>query len=152
MRKIIGIGLCCGMAVWGWLSVGYGAPERSPAPLTVHPAALQMIVGWISDTEAPVVTELNLEAVDKNRNQFDPERVTVDGEWRRCPNGDGAGFVRYRVREQQGSESTLEYQENGGGTLTTTVRIRVLVEQRSIRRNGQEGQIRFLRVIGYESK
>lgn len=152
MRKIIGIGLCCGMAVWGWLSVGYGAPERSPAPLTIHPAALQMIVGWISDTEAPVVTELNLEAVDKNRNQFDPERVTVDGDWRRCPNGEGAGFVRYRVREQQGPEYSLEYQENGGGTLTTSAQIRVIVEQRSIRHNGQDRLTRVLRVVAFDAR
>jgi hypothetical protein len=46
-----------------------------------HPEVFSMIQCWISDTERPVVTEVNLDAVQRDRNQFDQDRVKQEGGW-----------------------------------------------------------------------
>src|SRR6266478_7280529 len=38
--------------------------------LKIHPKVFNMINCWISDSESPVVTEINLDAVEKNGNEF----------------------------------------------------------------------------------
>jgi hypothetical protein len=42
----------------------------SPTALKIHPKVFNMIDCWISDSETPVVTEINLNAVEKNVNKF----------------------------------------------------------------------------------
>jgi len=88
--------------------------------LKIHPKVFNMIDCWISDSESPVVTEINLDAVEKNGNQFNTDDVKADGEWTRCPTSESKeGFMRYRVLESKGNHYKIECQENGGGTLTT---------------------------------
>ncbi len=88
--------------------------------LKIHPKVFNMIDCWISDSESPVVTEINLDAVEKNGNQFNTDDVKADGEWTRCPTPESKeGFMRYRVLESKGNHYKIECQENGGGTLTT---------------------------------
>ena len=70
-----------------------------------------MIDCWISDSESPVVTEINLDAVEKNGNQFNSEHVKPDGEWLRCPVPETNGFMRYRALESKGNHYKVEYQE-----------------------------------------
>lgn len=120
--------------------------------LKVHPKVFNMIECWLSDSEAPVVTEINLDAVERNGNQFLSEGLTQDGEWTRCPADDSGGFMRYRVLEAKGNHYKAEYQENGGGSLTTTSIIEFSVEKREIRRDGKPVSLRVLRVLSVSSK
>ena len=109
--------------------------------LKIHPKVFSMINCWISDSESPVVTEINLDAVEKNGN-----------EWLQSPVPDTNGFMRYRVLESKDNHYKVEYQENGGGTLTTAAIIEFSVEKRNIQRDGKLVAIRVLRVSSYDQK
>jgi hypothetical protein len=99
-----------------------------------------------------VVTEFNLDALEKNENQFFADDVKKDGPWTRSPNEDGAGFFRYRVLEAKGNQYKVEFQSNGGGSLTTAVIIDCSIEKREIKRDGEKKTIRVLRVLGFSTK
>lgn len=127
--------------------------EQGAAPaFKVHPKVFNLIDCWISDSESPVVTEINLDAVEKNGNEFNDAGLRQDGEWTQCPVPDTNGFMRYRVVEAKGNHYKVEYQENGGGTLTTASIIEFSVEKRSIRKDDKPATIRVLRVLSYSSK
>jgi hypothetical protein len=65
---------------------------------------------------------------------------------------DTNGFMRYRVLESNGNHYKVEYQENGGGTLTTSSTIEFEIENREIRREGKPATVRVLRVSSYAHK
>jgi hypothetical protein len=56
------------------------------------------------------------------------------------------------VLEAKGNHYKVEYQENGGGTLTTASTIEFEIDQRNIHRNGSPTTIRALRVLSYTQK
>jgi hypothetical protein len=120
--------------------------------LKIHPKVFSTINCWISDSESPVATEINLDAVEKNGNEFDQDGLKQDGEWLQCPVPDTNGFMRYRVLESKDNHYKVEYQENGGGTLTTAAVIGFSVEKRNIERDGKPVTIRVLRVSSYDQK
>jgi hypothetical protein len=126
------------------------APQTSA--LKIHPKVFSMINCWISDSESPVVTEINLDAVEKNGNEFNQDGLKQDGEWLQCPVPDTNGFMRYRVIESKGNHYKVEFQENGGGTLTTASIIEFSIEKRNIQREGKPVTIRVLRVSSYDQK
>jgi hypothetical protein len=129
------------------------AATQSSAPtLKLHPKVFSMIDCWVSDSVSPVVTEINLDAVEKNGNEFNQDRLKRDGEWLRSPAPDTNGFMRYRVLESKGNHYKVEYQENGGGTLTTASTIEFDIEKRNIHRDGKAVTIRVLRVSSYNQK
>jgi hypothetical protein len=116
--------------------------EGATAPgLKVHPRVFNLVECWISDSESPVVTEINLDAVEKNGNQFLSDGLTEDG-----------GFMRFRVLSAKGNHYKIEYQENGGGSLTTASIIECAVEKREIHKDGKTLSIRVLRVLSVSSK
>jgi hypothetical protein len=120
--------------------------------LKIHPKVFNMIDCWISDSESPVATEINLNAVEKNGNQFNEDGLKQDGDWLVYSLPDTGGFMRYRVLEAKGSHYKIEYQENGGGTLTTASTIEFEIDKRHIRLNGSPMTIRVLRVSSYAQK
>ena len=121
--------------------------------LKLHPKIFNLIDCWVSDSESPVVTEINLDAVDKNGNEFNDDGLKQDGEWTRCPNPDSKdGFMRFRVLESKGNHYKVEYQENGGGSLTTSSIIEFTIDKRTIQRDGKSLSMRVLRVTSYQSK
>src|SRR6266404_1792738 len=124
----------------------------APLPLKLHPKIFNMVECWLSDSQSPVVTEINLDAVEMNGNQFNTEDVKADGEWTRAKTPEAGGFMRYRVLGLKGNRYTVEYQENGGGSLTSDATIEFLIDKRSIERNGKRENIRVLRVVSYKSK
>jgi len=129
------------------------ATTQTPAQeLKIHPKVFSMINCWISDSQSPVVTEINLDAVEKNGNQFNSDEVKPDGEWLRCSVPDRDGFMRYRVLNAKGDHYKVEYQENGGGTLTTASIIDCEIEKRNIHRDGKPVTIRVLRVSSFNQK
>lgn len=127
-------------------------PSSPASELKVHPLIFSMIQGLLSDGESPVVTEINLDAAAISTNQFDPDNVKTEDGWTRSPGPDGNGFLRYRVLESKGPRYTVEFQENGGGTLTLAAIIEVAVEKREIRKEGKPTAIRVLRVLSYRNK
>src|SRR5262245_697966 len=124
----------------------------SPAALKIHPKVFNMIDCWVSDSESPVATEINLNAVEKNGNQFNEAGLNQDGDWLVYSVPDTGGFMRYRVLEAKGNHYKIEYQENGGGTLTTASTIEFEIEKRHIRQNGSPMTVRVLRVSSYTQK
>src|SRR5438552_11122659 len=128
------------------------AAAAQSSALKIHPKVFNMIDCCISDSESPVVTEINLDAVEKNGNQFNHDDVSQDGEWLRFSLPDTSGFMRYRVLESKGNHYKVEYQENGGGTLTTASVIEFDVVKRDVRREGKPLSVRVLRVTSYTQK
>jgi hypothetical protein len=126
--------------------------ELSLSALKIHPKVFNMIDCWISDSESPVVTEINLNAVEKNGNQFNEDGLKQDGEWLSYSPADTGGFMRYRVLEAKGNHYKVEYQENGGGSLTTASTIEFEIDKRHIRHNGSPMTTRVLRVLSYTQK
>jgi hypothetical protein len=49
--------------------------------------------------------------------------------------------MRYRLLESKGNHYKVEYQENGGGTLTTASIIEFDIQKRSIQRDGKPASI-----------
>jgi hypothetical protein len=133
-------------------SVRANAPAAETSALKIHPKVFNMIDCWISDSESPVVTEINLDAVERNGSQFNEDGVKEDGEWLTYAVPDTGGFMRYRVLESKGKHYKIEYQENGGGTLTTATTIEFDLEKRNVRRDGSPLAIRVLRVSSYTQK
>ena len=132
---------------------GQAAQASSAASLKIHPKVFNLIDCWISDSESPVVTEINLDAVDKNGNEFNDDGLKQEDEWMRCPMPDtNGGFMRYRVLESKGNHYKIEYQENGGGTLTTASLIEFAIEEREMQHDGKTGTIRVLRVLSHAAK
>jgi hypothetical protein len=123
------------------------APQASA--LKIDPKVFNMIDCWISDSESPVVTEINLDAVERNANQFNEDGLKQDGDWLSYAIPNSGGFMRYRVVESKGKHYKIEYQENGGGTLTTSATVEFDIEQRNIRRDGKPTTIRVVRVTSY---
>src|SRR5690554_1811062 len=56
------------------------APGPSwPADRPVPPEVFELVECWLSDTEQPVVTEISLAAVARNRNQFQAGSIRREG-------------------------------------------------------------------------
>jgi len=131
---------------------GDGKTASGPPPLKLHPKIFDMIDCWLSDSESPVVTEINLNAVEMNSNQFNMDDVKSDGEWMRAPTKEDGGFMRYRVIGLKDNRYTVQFQENGGGSLTTDSTIEFTIEKRTIQKDGKPATIAVLRVMSYKSK
>jgi hypothetical protein len=69
--------------------------------LKIHPKVFNMIDCWISDSESPVVTEINLDAVERDANQFNGDGLKRDGDWLSYAIPDSGRFMRYRVVESK---------------------------------------------------
>jgi hypothetical protein len=141
------------VAIAALLAVAKETKESSgTAPtLKVHPKVFNLITSWVSDSEEPVVTEINLDAVEKNGNEFNDDDLVADGEWTRAKIDNG-GFMRYRVLSGKGNQYKIEYQENGGGSLTAAAMIEASIEKRDVRKDGKPVSLRVLRVLGISSK
>ncbi|HJT46089.1 MAG TPA: hypothetical protein VJ721_07430 [Chthoniobacterales bacterium] len=123
-----------------------GAPE-----LKLHPKIFNLIDCWLSDSESPVVTEINLDAVDNNGNEFNDDGLKQEGQWTRAPNPEGqGGFMMFRVLENKGNHYKVQYDENGGGSLTTSSIIEFTIDKRTIQRDGKPLTMRVLRVTGFK--
>jgi len=117
----------------------------------ISPKVFSYIEGWLSDGESPVVTEINLDAVEASTNQFPADTVKTEDEWTRSSSGDG-GFLRYRFTGHRGNHYKVVYQNNGGGSLTTSATIEFTVEKREVKVDGKAKTIRVLKVLSYASK
>jgi hypothetical protein len=121
-------------------------------PFKTHPQVFGMIQSWVSDPESPVATEINLDAVESNRNQFSGDELRLEDGWTVFREAGEAGFKRYRVIEAKGDRFKVEYQDNSGGTLTTASVIGFTVLKREIRKGEKPVEVRVLRVDSFDSK
>ena len=140
---------CLRFSVFAIVCLTVGISDGQP-PATlpkIHPRVFDMVTGWLSDCDGLVVTEINLDAVGANGNQFDFTQVRTEGGWTMCPNDDNRGFLRFRQVTAAAETMAVEFQNNGGGTLTTSTRIEFVVAQREVRRNGKPRSLRVLRVM-----
>src|ERR1051325_6226548 len=55
------------------LTPASNAAAMETSALEIHPKVFNMIDCWVSDSESPVVTEINLNAAEKNGNQFNED-------------------------------------------------------------------------------
>ncbi len=138
------------------LMIAFMRPDSKTEDLadvrTIHPAAFELVTCWNADSEQPVVTEINLDAVRKNRNQFDAATVRSNGDWVECPGHDDHGFRRFRVISSDKNVFTVEFQSNSEGTLTTATRIEFILETREIRSAGKARPVSVLRVMSVEAR
>lgn len=125
--------------------------EVGVLPVRVHPQVFSLIQGWNADTGSPVVTEINLGVVEQNRNQFSKTHLKQEGDWTIFRDPDSNGFKRYRLIGNKGNSYKLEYQENGGGTLTSSAMIEFTLVNREIVRKGKLETIQVLRVNGCDT-
>jgi hypothetical protein len=139
-------------ALQAFAADGLAKKVNAGATLKVHPKVFSMVDCWLPDEEAPVVTEFNLDALEANDDQFLADEVKKEDGWTRSPNEDGTGFFRYRVLEAKENRFKVEFQSNGGGTLTTASIIECSIEKREIKRDGKAKMIRVLRILGYAAK
>jgi len=144
MRSNVAVALLAGLVL--------GCAHRSiEADLgNVHPGVFAMVPCWLSDTTSPVVTEVNLDAAATNRNQFG--EVRRDGAWVRVDAEDGRGYMRYRVLESRPPRYRIVYQENGGGTLTTSDIIEIEVGTRVVDVAGVPTAFRVMRILSIEAE
>jgi len=145
--------------VFGWCAVmgmSFSSDVHCAEPpaeqVQIHPHVVALVTCWPSDTDEPVVTEINLDAVSKNRNQFDRSLVKTRGEWSECPGEQGQGFERYRIVKSDNEQMTIEFQSNGGGTYTSVSIIKFVIEQRELRLNGKLVSRRILRIMSCVAK
>ncbi len=122
-----------------------GNPPATPAHPAIPPEFFEKVCCWISDNEEPVMTEINLDAVERNRNEASGLRARSD-EWVGREKENNEGFSRYRFLPDENGHHMVEYQENGGGTLTTSTRIGFSILTRTILKDGKPTPIRVLRV------
>lgn len=109
-----------------------------------------MITCWPSDTAKPVATEINLDAVEQNRNQFPQDKVQQRDSWFEYAPGNGGGFERYRIVAADNGRFTAEFQQNSGGTLTSVSIVHFSIASRELRHRGRTDCCRVLRVLGCE--
>lgn len=119
-------------------------------PADIHPKVFHLVECWLSDTAHPVATEINLDAVRADRNQFDYDRVRLDDGWITCR--EDQEMLRFRLIASTPADCTVLYQENGGGTLTTQSEIRFSLTPRSVEVDGQARTVTVLRVLSISTK
>jgi hypothetical protein len=153
VRSVIVAILLCGSA---FLAINSSKKsEESHIPTLIHPQVFKLILCWDSDTISPVATEINLEAVYKNNDQFDYSRVTKEKdlggvEWIVYTPSDQRGYTRYRIVEQTSQMTRVIFNENGGGSYTSQAKITYQIVKRSVQIEGKKTDISVLRVLASE--
>ena len=99
----------------------------------------------LSDTAQPVATEINLDAVAVDNDQF-PGEVYTDSDWVRADSTGSGGFQRYRVLSMEDGYWVIDYQMNGGGTLITSDEIVISLHHRNFGELSPPGGSLVLRV------
>lgn len=130
----------------------WGADQKTEDPVKFHPQVFSMILGWNSDYETPVATEMNLDAIEKNQNQFPQEEIKEDNGWIVFREGKAAEFKRYRLIEHKVDHYRVEYQENSGGTFTSSSVLEFDLSTREIKIDGKTKTIRVLRMTSCNTK
>lgn len=117
---------------------------------SIHPKIFEMVECWLSDTAYPIVTEVNIDAIEVNRNQFSFAEIKEENGWVYYPNKEG-GYLRYKIILNNGDNYKILFQDNGGGTLTTQSEIEFNIISSSIIVNGKTQNIRALKILSIKN-
>jgi len=145
--------LLCGLA---YLAINSSKKsEETRLPTLIHPLVFNLILCWDSDTISPVATEINLDAVYRNNDQFDYSRVTKEkdlggDEWIVYTPSDQRGYTRYRIVDQTSQMTRVIFNENGGGSYTSQAKITFQIVKRSLQIDGKTTNISVLRLLATE--
>ena len=129
-------------------AIGSDKEKAEQAPF-IHPLIFQMVDCWTSDTSYPVVTEFNLDAIEKNRNQFDRDDVKKVGEWTEFRNmsDSGEALLRCKISQPKDGIFTAIFTENGEGSMTTVRFIRFSIGERIFGVDGKQISHRTLKIL-----
>ncbi len=116
----------------------------------IHPKIFEMVECWLSDTAYPIVTEINIDAVKINRNQFSFNEIKDDDGWIHYKRKEG--FLRYKVISNNGNHYKILFQSNGGGTLTSQSEIEFKIATSSVNVNGKTQNFRALKILSIKDK
>lgn len=126
---------------------GCGTVQSSKAYSgVIHPNVFAMAESWLSDVAQPVVTEINLDAVARNRNQFDHDGVSKQGGWVHYADPESKGFTRYKFLKPEGGIRRVLFQNNGGGSLTTSTTIGYRIFRRAVITEDGKEEISVLKI------
>jgi hypothetical protein len=139
------------LVVFCFIATTNGRDETPTMPV-IHPKVFELVESWLSDTEHPVVTEVNLDAAATNRNQFDRSTIKNNGEWIEYTDNENHGFKRFKALKTSNGRFAVEFQSNEGGTLTTALVIEFTIEKREIQNDGKPASVRVLRVAAIAAK
>ena len=121
--------------------------QESASSPAIHPKVFSLVTCSWSDTAEPIVTEINLDAVRKNGNQFNG-KIFSEGGWTRINSSSGNGFMRYRIISHSAQVWRVEFQENTGGSLTSRCYIDFTIKHRTISLNNKQEEISVLEIKG----
>ena len=116
-----------------------------------HPKMFTLMQNWISDTESPVVTEINLDAINKNRNEYDFKAIKHNDEWYRYDDNKKHTYYRYKIISKNGDTYKILFQDGGTGSFVSTSEIKFEIIYRSIIVDREKKNIRILRVAAIKS-
>ncbi len=126
---------------------GCGTVQSSKAYSgVIHPNVFAMTESWLSDTAQPVVTEINLDAMARNGNQFDHDGVSKQDGWVHYADSESKGFTRYKFLKPEGGIRRVLFQNNGGGSLTTSTTIGYKILRRVVITKVGKKEIAVLRI------
>jgi hypothetical protein len=111
----------------------------------------QMVLCWDSDMISPVLTEINLDAVYRNNDQFDFKRLEIvtesEGDSVYYRDQSERGYLSYRVLEEINGVTRIKFFENGGGSWTSSETITYETKKRTVRIDGEKVEISVLSVL-----
>jgi hypothetical protein len=96
----------------------------------LHPRAFELVLGWLSDPAAPVASELNVTAIQKDTNRFPHVGVWERDGW--IGADVEAGWIKYKIIFDK--DDVVEYlvSENGGGNGNFYISVTCTRSQRTI--------------------
>jgi len=126
-------------------------PNAESAATPIHPKVFQMVLCWDSDMISPVLTEINLDAVYRNNDQFDFKRLEIvtesEGDSVYYRDQSERGYLSYRVLEEINGVTRIKFYENGGGSGTSSETITYETKKRTVRIDGEKVEISVLSVL-----
>jgi hypothetical protein len=126
------------------------AEEASPT-LTIHPKIFSYIEGWGTDEGKPLAMEINLDAVQRSANQFNPDEIRKEDEWIKAGR-DGEGIWGYRVLESKGHHYTVAYAGGRSWLGASDMTIEFEIDKRTMKVDGKLRTVRVLRVLSFSGR
>ena len=99
-----------------------------------------MVLSWVSDKEQPVVTQVNLDAMRGNNDQFDYSAVEQDGKRVRYSQNDET--ISYWLEDSGDGKIRAHVVQGGSGSLSMQIDFQILKERVKI-----DGLIKEIEVL-----
>ena len=121
--------------------------ERKP----IHPDLIKEFQIWLSDNCPPVTVSVDVAAAARARNEYDDDRVTVDGSRVRAVSGDPEDHGYYEYEHlgmlRSGAHVIKTYDCGGGSGVFTSLFLVKFTTDRAYRRNGSRYERLLMTVV-----